>query len=223
MSSTNLIIVILFGACTESLFGMIRMIQLLALLQLINVIYPVNMMDFFGVVMTLADFDVLQGPLIMSMIFDPVDSGPLSAHFEVQGMSDMIMLNQIGSMQVAIFLIILSHAVWKCINMCARRCYRFRCCRKLGIEASSRTVFYVPLMVLFVEGYVDLALAVFINLYAMVNSQWEDPKNQTLQFENIEQWKNIWFGTNDMIVNSTLTLLGSLIVLFIPFYILVIL
>ena len=69
MSSTNLIVIILFGACTESLFGMIRMIQLLALLQLINVIYPVNMIDFFAVVIKLADFDVLQGPLIMSLIF----------------------------------------------------------------------------------------------------------------------------------------------------------
>ena len=116
MSSTNLLIIILFGACTESLFGLIRMLQLVSLLQLINIIYPVNLNDFFEVVNSLADFDMLQGPLIMSLIFDPLDSGPLSSHFEVQGMDNMIMLNQIGSMQVAIVLILLNHVFWKCIN-----------------------------------------------------------------------------------------------------------
>ena len=77
-------------------------------------------------------------------------------------------------------------------------------------------------MILFVEGYVDLALAVFLNLYAMLNSQWESPMNEKLTFQSFDEWKNIWFSTNDMIVNSTLTLLGSLIVVFIPLYILVI-
>ena len=78
-------------------------------------------------------------------------------------------------------------------------------------------------MVLFVEGYVDLAIAVFLNLYAMINSQWENSKNETLNFENMDEWINIWFGTTDMKINSTLTLLGSLIVVFIPLYILIIL
>ena len=77
-------------------------------------------------------------------------------------------------------------------------------------------------MILFVEGYVDLAIAVFLNLYAMFNSQWDDLKNEKLNFQTFDEWKNIWFSTNDMIINSTLTLMGSLIVLFIPFYILII-
>ena len=64
----------------------------------------------------------------------------------------------------------------------------------------------MPLLKIFIEGYIDIALSCFLNMMAIMKE---------------DTWQGLasWFGTRDDIMSSVVTIIAFLMVVFMPIYI----
>ena len=138
VATTNLIIAIVMGGTAQQLFGMIRLIQILLLSAIMAIVYPAHLTLFYSFCVSFAGMDVLQGATIYEATFQFKETSPPSPTFEQYEIGDLNFFMNSGSMLIIVVLIFMSYFSANIRIFFAKKFFKFRLCRKIGIKASKQ-------------------------------------------------------------------------------------
>lgn len=206
MTKGNLALSIAFGMAAESLFGLIRMLQLFMVVSMVEINYPANLLYFYNIVVTFAEVDMFRGPEQYEKIFDFKNTTRFSRQFESFSWESMNFFMNSGSIPIFFLLVAISLIFYRIMHCCARSCYQFKFCRKAGIHADARDDIKYPFIKIFMEGYIELALACFIGMLSIVSFIDADSLTE-------------WFATPSEFINSTVTIIIFILIISMPFYV----
>jgi hypothetical protein len=202
----NVLVALCLGATITKLFGMVRIIQLLLLSAVLGVVYPAHLTLFYSYCVKLAGFDILQGALIYEAIFDFKKTEPLNEVFEQYDFGDMNFFFNSESMLLIVLFMIVQFFGANLFLIIAKRCYKFKLCRKLGLKADTNKELKVPLQKLFLELYIEIVLCSFLNVIAI----WREDSLDSI-FSYFETFADF--------LCSSLALLATILVILAPIYI----
>ena len=113
-------------------------------MALIKVTFPSHLCYFYKLIFKLSELDPLHCAQIYEAIFIFKETGPLNMNFEQYGIENMIFISNSGSLLVLAVIIIGTYFNKRFFNWVAKKCYRKRRCRKIGIWASNNNAILVP-------------------------------------------------------------------------------
>ena len=131
---------------------------------------------------------------------------PFTSYYEQYGFQDMIFCNNSGPLISISILMMLNYIIWKIIHYLSIKLYRFRICRKLGMQAESNLVLKTPYIALVLEGFIDINISTFLQLWKMSQSP------------TLFDFYLTWFFTVDNIFNSIFTILFTLLLFIVTIY-----
>jgi hypothetical protein len=100
-----------------------------------GIVYPAHLTLFYGYCVSFAGMDLLQGEKIYETIFKFKETLPPSPTFEQYDIQDMNFFMNSGSMLIILALIVVNFIVTTGAIWIAKKSFRFRICRKMGIKA----------------------------------------------------------------------------------------
>ena len=158
---------IFFGGTLQHLWSVIRPLQHLAVLGLVNVIYPSNLYQFFIGMVEIANLDILFGNQLTSLLFTMRSSEPFNDLFMAFGIDSKNFLLNSGSMILPITpLLFLQFITFCLLNFLGQKYYKRDKFRKLG-QFSEKLKISLPhsFLRMLVEGFIEIALTAFLSLY----------------------------------------------------------
>jgi len=72
-----------------------------------------------------------------------------------------------GSMLVVVVIVFANQIICKLFNWIAKKMFRYKIFRKLGMKADENMEFKVPMMMLLIDGYIDIALSAILGFIAI--------------------------------------------------------
>lgn len=133
---------------------------------------------------------------------------PYNSQFLYFGIEDTNVLSNTGSMFLIFLIMVASYLLWTILICLARRNYRKPNWRKMGVYASKNRAFKIPSIHMIVEGYTDLILAIALNAFVISRS-----------FVSWPLFVSTWLNNYSNVTLVVVTLVLSLIVLILPFWI----
>jgi hypothetical protein len=86
------------SASLQLLWGLINVLQLITSLPLLNIEFPANAANFYGVLSNLANFNLIPTGTINSYVFSFVNSAEPNLAFQTQGFGSSNIIDNLGSM-----------------------------------------------------------------------------------------------------------------------------
>ena len=127
-------------------------------MPLVAVTYPAHLNYFYQMCSKLAEIDPLPSSFIISSVFDFRESAPFSSHFTQFGMGSSGFLGNTGSLPLFATMVVASYFLWGAARRLAVRRYQYRAMRRLGMYAEDKQMMALPMVMLFVEAYMDLGM-----------------------------------------------------------------
>ena len=162
--SSNAIVSIFMGGSMAVLWGMIRGMQYIILLVLIQVYQPPFSMYFFRGIMVIASLDLYKGEEIINFLFTFSDDQDFNRHFALYDVQGSNFLIHTGSIIFPIaFLVIARFCVYKILNKIAVFFYKVKVMRQIGvyIYPQSKGLFKIFLK-LFIESSFEFSLSAIL-------------------------------------------------------------
>ena len=100
MTSSNFVFALLLGGSMQSLWSLIRSMQLIILASLLNVLYPPHAQVFFEGAILFASMDVFQSEELYAYMFEFLPTEPLTPKFETFKIGDKTFLNNSGPLLI---------------------------------------------------------------------------------------------------------------------------
>ena len=167
---SNFLVSMVLGTSAQELFAMIRQLQWFFNLAMVDVPLPGNLLYFLQLVATLSEVDVTDGqnPLTVGMRFK--GTSPFNPAFDAMGTPDMNFFNNTGPMTFYFVFALVIAVMWMLIGLMTRVCFDVRCCRRLGMRATT-----VPRISYFVfkfifEAYMELLLASILGVVSIFST-----------------------------------------------------
>lgn len=171
----NFIISILIGGSLQQLWGMIRALQMVVLVSLVDINFPWHARLFLESSVSVAQLDVFQGENIIDWMFRFKQTSPINSNFENFGAdSQNFMLNS-GSYFIFIVVLLLMSIGRYIINRFAVWFSQKEWARKIGMwnysSDSNLYTFTANNMKLYMESYFDLAFCTLLGMTALVRAE----------------------------------------------------
>ena len=99
------------------------------------IVYPAHLTLFYSFCVSFAGMDVLQGATIYEAIFRFKETSPPSPTFEQYEIEDLNFFSNSGSMLIIVVLIFMNYFAATLGIFMAKKCFKYRLCRKIGIKA----------------------------------------------------------------------------------------
>ena len=96
LTSGNIFLNLLMGGSLEHLWGMIRSMQMISLVSLVNVPIPAMTTAFLMVCIEIQGMDVMQGGTLFGML-DFKETKPLNSYFDMFGFGNLNFIQNSGS------------------------------------------------------------------------------------------------------------------------------
>ena len=96
-NSGNFFLMVILGGSMQSLWGMIRAVQIISNSGLVNINIPINMFIFLKICIIFAQMDIIQGEDIIAKYLKFHETGPVNKAFEFFGIDDKNFINNSGS------------------------------------------------------------------------------------------------------------------------------
>ena len=193
------------GAVIFQLLSLIRQLQLMVLQSVLNIVYPAQLVFFYQICVTFAGIDLLDGPSYYEIWFTFQETPALNDAFDLYDIGDMNFLMNTGSMFLGLLIFFAFRAIWFVVNIICTKCYRFKYARKLGIYASDNISIRDTLLVMVVDGYIDVALSSMLGFLAIY---------RVGSFEEFA----LHFSSLGDILNSVFSILLIIISFLLPFF-----
>ena len=87
--------------------------------------------------------------------------------FELFGIDSMNFISNSASLPVLFVLIIISWLFYSIVNQIAKKCYKYKSCRQIGLFADKRINLLNNLFTFYAQGYLDLLLSAVLMVYAI--------------------------------------------------------
>ena len=153
----------------QSIWGLVRAMQMIFLCTIVSVPYPAESYLFFNG-RIFFKLDLLQGQTLFEKFFKFSTSEPVNSKFASYGYDSLNFLPNSGSVIIFQVLIILFFFMKSLINSFATCCPRSKSCRKVGMWADERDMIAKMKSVerkFFFEAYLSLSFCVAISLYQL--------------------------------------------------------
>lgn len=211
ISTSNLILGIVFGGVLQTLWGTIREIKTIVLLILIAVPFPAFANTFFVACMQIADIDIFSGKPFYEAHFVFKATEPLSDIFKNAGFGDQNYLLNSGSVTIMVVVIMVYHLFkWIVSKLFVRllyKCKKNETILKIGIwgfdEQFLQTYNYANLK-LFLESYLDIVICVSLNMNALTTNNYSE--------------FGLFWSTFDDVFCSLITIISFFCLLVFPIY-----
>ena len=96
---------------------------------------------------------------------------PFSPGLEVYGADSQLFILNNGPMLVGIVVLLLINLATYTLNRIAQKCYKKRCCRKIGVSIHNNIAVRYPLLATFINDFLGLGFASYMNfLFLMRNT-----------------------------------------------------
>lgn len=125
---------------------------------LIGISFAPALLDYYKFCVYLTEFDVLNGPFFIALLFTFIETEPFQDHFDVLGVGDMNFFSNVGSLPVICVLIVINHIFWRILFFCGKTFYCSKMCRRLGMRSESYKSLSNPLTKLGMDGYLDICM-----------------------------------------------------------------
>ena len=192
----------------QSLWGMIRALQMITLSGLINVKIPIHLHIFMEVSVIFAGMDVFSGEDYYEEMFEFKETDAIGEKWAFFGMDNSNFVMNSGSYFVIIGGMFLYMVIFSTVNRVCVVFAKNKWARKLGMLVYVENYwedFVDGTLKLFLESYFDLVICTGLNLTAFY---------RTSNLEDLKQF----FVTKDDVICSTITILHACLVLFFPIY-----
>lgn len=203
ISLTNIIVALLIGGTIQQLVGSVKQMQLMIFSALINIKFHPVLLRFYQFCVYLAEFDVLNGPMIIGMVFSFIETEPFEEYFEIFGIGDMNFFNNVGSLPVMFVLIVANWMLWRVVFFLAKICYCSSCCLSLGLKSEKYKSLSRPLMKTGMDGFMDICMGSTLSMLMLASS----PDARIFK---------IWFSSPSDTINSVATILLFLFCMLLP-------
>jgi hypothetical protein len=182
------------------IWGLINVIQMILILPLVQVVYPVNALVINSALLTIANFEILPSERISSKLFKFGALIPLSDSFQRFGFSSPFLIFNMGTSFFIFFGSIIVLPMVKWIGYCIEKRYgrQHPKIQKFYLKLKSYLEYGFFIRMMF-EMYLDLAVTSFVNLCEM---------NQSL---------DTWLLTGN-ILSGVFAIIGTIIVAVAPLY-----
>lgn len=197
---------IFIGATIQHLFGLIRIIQILLLSAVIGVVYPAHLTLFYSFLVKFSSIEVIDSTKVYEFIFEFKETEPFNFTFDQYEIEDLNFFMNTGSLMLTIFILVSSYIASSIALFFAKKCFKIRFCRKLGIKADRFNALKIPMQSLFIELYLDILLGSFLNVVGM----WREPNFQGL---------GSYFASFDDFFCSICSIIGLFFSIIAPIYI----
>ena len=177
----------------------------MVLQSVLNIVYPAQLVYFYQICVTFAGIDLLDGPSYYEIWFTFQETPALNDAFDLYDIGDMNFLMNTGSMFLGLLIFFALRAIWFVVNILCTKCYRFKYARKLGIYASDNISIRDTLLVMVVDGYIDVALSSMLGFLAIY---------RVGSFEEFA----LHFSSLGDILNSVFSILLIIISFLLPFF-----
>ena len=124
----------------SQLWGIVRAMQMIALLALVDVFYPPNAFLFLSKMIDIAGFDILSGDHIHEALLTFKETPPFSDGFDALGIPDMNYIMNSASLMLVFFWILAQSILFYILHSFAKRNYRNCCCRKIGMRVHDNSL-----------------------------------------------------------------------------------
>ena len=172
LSSANFGVGIVLGGSLQSLYGMIRAMQMMLLSALANVAYPAPTLIYFQGAILFAGMDVFSGEDFYEKNFVFQETKPVNIRFDEFGIGDKIYTSNSGSFLIMQLVIILwffgkKMLLWVCI-----RYSHYRVPRAIGMYLGvvDPKSLRKGTLRLWLESYFDVSIITFINIMAWIET-----------------------------------------------------
>jgi len=153
------------------LWGLINVLQMILILPLIQVTYPINAKTFNGIILTIANFDIIPSSDLVQKVVPFGPQSPYNEAFNSYGFTSHAIFINMGT---AFFILFGSLVILPLVTCILRRIDDDYGARNDRIRNFYRRVkaclVYNYYLRLFLEVYLDLAITAFINLYVVKQS-----------------------------------------------------
>jgi hypothetical protein len=133
ISSGNFVVALILGGSMQYLWGMIRVMQMITILSLVNMLFPSHAMVFFEAAVLFSNMDVLSGEDLYEQTLVLKETNPLNDKFDFMGMGSMNFVENSGSFLIMFVLIPVAFYFKRAINFICVRQARFRVFRMIGV------------------------------------------------------------------------------------------
>jgi hypothetical protein len=96
----------IFGGSMQHLWGMIRAMQMITTMSLINIAFPSTANAFFNAAILFANMDVMSGEKLYEIIFNFKETDPFNEKFETMDIGSKNLIMNSGSFFILIILVI---------------------------------------------------------------------------------------------------------------------
>lgn len=158
LGSGNIIYFILIGGSTQYLYGLIRALQYINILALVNCMYPANAYLMLQITNEISGIDLFQGEQIHQKYMKFKDTNPLSFNFEAFGIDNKIFVLNSGSLIFFVIFMNLYAAACLIINRICKLFYKTNCGRKIGMFVYQNNL-KLQILIFAMEGYLDYVFA----------------------------------------------------------------
>ena len=169
--SGNIVVSLLLKGSLQSVWGMIRALQQIVLICLIQMPMPALLFIFFQALILIQNMDILNGNEFFGL-FDFLETQPYNEHFEQFGIENLNFLQNSGSFMLFQILIPLYIILEILINRLALSYKKYQCCRNLGMSFHNkhpkRSLIHSFLKLL-MESYFEIIISLALNLIAIIN------------------------------------------------------
>ena len=172
LSSANFGVGIILGGSLQSLYGMIRSMQMILLSALCDVAYPAPTLIYFQGAILFAGMDVFSGEDFYEKHFQFQHTEPVNKRFDEFGIGDKIYTSNSGSFLIMQLVIILwffgkKLLLWVCIKYS-----HYKVFRTIGMyfgDVDPKSLRKGTLR-LWLESYFDISIITFINVMAWIET-----------------------------------------------------
>jgi hypothetical protein len=141
------------------------------MMPLVAVTYPAQLNYFYQLCSSLAEIDPLPSESVLESIFDFRDDAPFSSHFTQFGMTSSSFIQNTGSLPLFVAMVVGGYFLWGAARRVAIRRYQSRAMRRLGMYAEDKISMALPMVMLFVEAYMDLGMGACVHINALLTAR----------------------------------------------------
>jgi hypothetical protein len=133
--SSNVAVGILLGASLQKLWELVRSMQMIVLISLVDLNFPAISSVFFSVCFELQKIDILNGEEILAILLDLKETPPLNSKFEMFGIGDMNFISNSGSYSLISIGILGFFILRETLARCMISCRKNKLARRIGIAS----------------------------------------------------------------------------------------
>lgn len=166
--SGNFLISFLVNISLQNLWSLIRTLQVSLYMALVEYSYPAHTTMFMGVMVEIAELDLLNGEAIYQAIFSFADTPSFSDHFNAYNYQTMNLFFNSGSLFLILLFILLQAVFSRVLEHVAARNYKVKAWRVIGIKAQNLEDISQELIRFGLEAYLEISMATILQVTAYI-------------------------------------------------------